>query len=202
MADISTFYPSVVGGGIPKYAEFTSNGTWTPPQALIDAGGRISYLVVGGGGSGPYQGTVASNFSGGCGGEVKTGYDTLTSTSSIAITIGAGGAVAVSPSDTGNNGSDSIAAFASAGGTTITSSGGAGSTSSANNGTNWGSQGRDVSGNNNALASSAHPGFMGIYGRGGSGVGGGTGTPAPNTGSGSGPQAAAADGFVRITWFE
>ncbi len=205
MASISTFYPySTAGGGIPKYAEFTDNGTWTPPQALIDAGGRISYLVVGGGVSGPYQYTSGFSYMGGCGGEVKTGYTTLTNTTTLAVTIGAGGAAAVSPSTVGNNGSDSIAAFATAGGTTITASGGEGSSSEADNGQNWGASGKDVTGSNQtAFASSAHPGFMGIYGRGGAaGFGSGTGAPLANTGSGSGVQQAAAAGFVRITWYE
>jgi len=44
---------------------------------------------------------------------------------------------------------------------------------------------------------------MGIYGRGGSaGTFGGDSTPLANTGSASGENVAAADGFVRITWFE
>lgn len=211
MASISTFYPgATAGGGIPKYAEFIANGTWTPPQALIDAGGRLSYLVVGGGGSGPFVGSTVggapANFMGGCGGEVKTGYATLTNTNTLAITIGAGGATADSGSESGKNGSDSIAAFTTAGGTTITASGGEGSSSEADNGQNWGAASRINTGSvQTGYASSAHPGFMGIYGRGGSAQapgGSGTGVPLANTGSGSGIQNAAAAGFVRITWHE
>ncbi len=201
MADISTFYPSVVGGGIPKYAEFTSNGTWTPPQALIDAGGRVSYLVVGGGGSGCAL-TNSSNYMGGSGGTVKTGYETLTNTNSIAITIGAGGAA--SAQQDGNDGADSVIAFTSAGGTSVTATGGKGAQgisqlNATENGNGWGA----ISVSNTQSYSNAHPGYMGIYGRGGgASVFSGDKIPAANTGSGSAASQTAADGFVRITWYE
>ena len=41
MSNFTDFFPAASGGGgggIPKYQEFTSSGTFTPTQALIDAG--------------------------------------------------------------------------------------------------------------------------------------------------------------------
>ncbi len=201
MSNFTDFFPAAGGGGgIPKYEEFTANGTWTPSQELIDAGGRISYLVVGGGAGGPHQGS-SGQYTGAAGGEVKIGYNTLTSTTALAITIGAGGAQAVYPNTSGTAGADSIAAFATAGGTTITASGGSGANNSANDGNNWGATSGTYS--NFPYASSAHPGYMGIYGRGGAaGFGSGGGNPIANTGSGGGVNTPGAAGFVRITWFE
>ena len=74
MSNFTDFFPAAGGGGggIPKYQEFTSSGTFTPTQALIDAGGRLAFIIVGGGERG--SGATA----GGAGGEVIWGYQTLT----------------------------------------------------------------------------------------------------------------------------
>ncbi len=191
MSNFTDFFPAAGGGGggIPKYQEFTASGTFTPSQDLIDAGGRIAYIVVGGGERG-----YGADY-GGCGGAVISGYTTLTSTTGYAITIGAGGA------NQNDNGGDSGAAFASAGGTTITAKGGSN--------LNYG-----YTGYSGAYKSTngftAQPGVMGMFGRGG-GAGGQGGNvygsdPESNGAYGAGSAYtngnAAGNGFVRITWFE
>ena len=187
MSNFTDFFPAAGGGGgIPKYQEFTSSGTFTPSQALIDAGGRIAYIVVGGGERG-----YGSSY-GGAGGACISGYTTLTSTTGCTITIGAGGA------NQNDNGGDSEAAFASAGGTTITAKGGSN--------LDYGYNG--YNGSYNFM--SAQPGVMGMFGRGG-GAGGQGGNvsnsnPESNGTYGAGTAytngSAGGNGFVRITWFE
>ena len=57
MSNFTDFFPAAAGGGgggIPKYQDFTSSGTFTPTQALIDKGGRVSYFIVGGGEKGRF----------------------------------------------------------------------------------------------------------------------------------------------------
>ena len=88
MSNFTDFFPAASGGGgggIPKYQEFTSSGTFTPTQALIDAGGRVAYMIVGGGEKG--ESSWPKKY-GGAGGQVKVGYATLTSTTGCAVTIG------------------------------------------------------------------------------------------------------------------
>lgn len=205
MSNFTDFFPAAGGGGgsIPKYQEFTSSGTFTPSQALIDAGGRLAYMIVGGGERGTGNEDRAY---GGAGGQVKMGYMTLTSTTGCAVTIGAGGS-----GSAGADGGNSSVAFNSAGGTAITANGGS-FNAMPRNASNYGASKRtDV---NLGGVSSAHPGWAGGYGAGGSAgssgsqyqIGGGDGsgirTPEANTGQGSAFDTNAADGFVRITWFE
>jgi hypothetical protein len=200
MSNFTDFFPAAGGGGgsIPKYQDFTSSGTFTPTQALIDAGGRVSYFIVAGGERGRF--TSGTGARGGAGGQVKWGYMTLNATTGCAVIIGAGGSASE-----GANGGDSSVAFNSAGGTAVTAAGGAGE-QSAGNGSNHG--GYVYSGNSSAYAgSSAHSGVLG-YGSGGSGYengsfnsGGMSGGPA-NSGYGGTRYSNGASGFVRITWHE
>lgn len=185
MSNFSDFFPAAGGGGggIPKYEEFTASGTFTPSQALIDAGGRVSYLIVGAGGTG-YNGANA-----GSGGAVIFGYATLSSTTACTVTVGAGGSGGVNQS-----GGTSSVAFSSAGGTDVTAGGGGGQS-----GTNYGS--RYIS---NDSFVQGYPGVFG-YGRGARAYSGGPNgltTNFNNYGSGATYNGTAADGFVRITWFE
>ena len=188
MSNFTDFFPAAGGGGggIPKYQDFITSGTFTPTQALIDAGGRVSYFVVAGG----QQGTNASTQPslGGSGGEVEYGYMTLTSTTGCLVTIGAGGA---SLNAVGGN---SSAIFSSAGGTDVIASGGAGDATGRNFGAKW------YSGRGYSTAFSG----VGNYGKGGGSSydGGGVNVPLPNSGGGSRANAQAGSGFVRITWFE
>jgi hypothetical protein len=103
MSNLSQFSGGGGGGLTPKFQEFTSSGTFTPSQTLIDAGGYIEVFLVGGGGS------SSSIQYGGSGGEVLIKSMYLTSTSAITVTIGSGGA-------SGNNGSSSFFNAATAGG--------------------------------------------------------------------------------------
>jgi len=186
MSNFTDFFPAAGGGGggIPKYAEFTASGTFTPSQDLIDAGGRIAYMIIGGGERG-------TGDAGGAGGAVLFGYETLTSTTGCAVTIGAGGTC------DNCDGGDTTVAFASAGGTSVTAGGGQGVYYGYNGG-GWGHITAD--------GGTAYSGAMG-YGRGGAGgsnLGGNYNNDGleGKYGSGSSSAANACDGFVRITWFE
>jgi len=197
MSNFTDFFPAASGGGgggIPKYEEFTSSGTFTPTQALIDAGGRVAYMIVGGGERGS---TGSDKYYGGAGGQFKSGYMTLTSATGCAVTIGAGG----TGSDGANGGSSSIV-FSSAGGTDITALGGSG-----NAHTNYAGYGGETRTSGWQLATSPHPGHFGGYGGGGGALyaydyGGGISTAEANMGQGSSSARNASSGFVRITWFE
>ena len=82
----------------------TSAGTWTSPLSNLS----ITYLVVGGGGSGSRGTCNATYGTGGGGGEVVSGSATVTGT--LNLTLGAGGAASSSscPNTAGNAGSSSI----------------------------------------------------------------------------------------------
>lgn len=100
------------GGGLtPKFQEFNSSGTFTPTQALIDAGSYIEIFLVAGGGRafGYYQGF---------GGEVLMKKMYLSSTSGCAVTIGSGATT------TRSNGGNSSFNGSSAGGINVTATGG------------------------------------------------------------------------------
>ena len=190
MSNFTDFFPAAGGGGggIPKYQEFTSSGTFTPTQALIDAGGRVSFIIVGGGERG--AGYPAG---GGSGGGVIWGYATVTSTTGCAVTIGAGGA------SNGADGGNSSVAFSSAGGTDATAIGGQGG----KEGPMFGS-GRGGS----QLMTAGNSGVLG-YGIGGSNdysLGGTKGYDLAafgiNSGCGSREGQIPGNGFTRITWFE
>ena len=189
MSDFSDFFPAAGGGGgggIPKYQDFITSGTFTPTQALIDAGGRVSYFVVAGGQQG--NGPTTQPSTGGSGGEVEYGYMTLNSTTGCLVTIGAGGASNAAA------GSNSSAIFSSAGGTDVTASGGTGLATGRNFGAQW----------HSGYGFSAAFSGVGNYGKGGGEqyFGGGVNFPLPNSGGGSKQGSQAGSGFVRITWFE
>jgi hypothetical protein len=120
MSNLTDFFPSGGGGGLtPKFEEFNSSGTFTPTQALIDAGGYIELFLVAGGGGGSSQ---EQNNTAGSGGEVLIKKMYLTSVNSISITIGSGGLKA----NQGSNGGNSVFLGSQAGGVDITSKGGRG----------------------------------------------------------------------------
>jgi len=194
MSNFTDFFPAAGGGGgIPKYQDFTSSGTFTPSAALIAAGGRVAYLAVGGG----QRGESNQNARGGAGGQVKWGFATLTGTTGCAVTIGAGG------TSDGSNGGNTTIAFNSAGGTAITSYGGVGGPRS-EDGTNFGANMYRGQGGVGGGASSGAFGFGagGAAQENGTYFAAGTSSPGANTGSGSKEGNNAAAGFVRITWFE
>lgn len=120
MSNLTDFFPSGGGGGLtPKFQEFNSSGTFTPTQALIDAGGYIEIFLVGAGGLS--TGTV----NGGGGGEVLIKKMYLTSTNSCTVTIGAGVSATA-------NGNSSSFLGGSAGGEDLTAIGGRGTTRQVN----------------------------------------------------------------------
>ena len=146
MSNFSDFFPAAAGGGsMPIIQEFTSSGTFTPTQALIDAGGRLAFILVGAGGK------TSSATLGAQGGFVMLGYQTLTSTTGCAVTIGSG------TTSEGATGGNSSVAFSSAGGTDETATGGSGGqTGSSTNGP-WGP---NWAADLNQFTGAAGPGYL------------------------------------------
>jgi hypothetical protein len=116
MSNLTDFFPSGGGGLTPKFQEFNASGTFTPSQALIDAGGYIELFLVAGGSGG----CTNSPSNGGTGGEAQIKSMYLTTTTGCTITIGSGGTKGTAPAAGGN----SVFEGALAGGITITSLGG------------------------------------------------------------------------------
>ena len=177
------------GGGLtPKFEEFNSAGTFTPTQALIDAGGYIEvFLVAGGGKSG------TSDFGAG-GGETILTQMYLTSATGCAITIGAGATTSY-----GVGGSSTFAG-SSAGGVDLQANGGHGYPSQSNKlGAGWGA---NVT---NSYQYTAGSGVFG-YGAGGSGFNayesGGIRQPKANSGQGCNVNQSGGSGYCLIKWYE
>jgi hypothetical protein len=181
MSNLTDFFPSGGGGLTPKFEEFNASGTFTPTQALIDAGGYIEVFLVGGGAGG---GSAS-------GGQVLQKKVYLTSITPSNITIGAGGNNAV--------GGNSICALSSSGGIDITAPGGAKNTLSINNST---------SPNNPGVGLESLPAGQGIWGYGIGAIGGsddarggGVWSALANTGQG-GRSGIGASGYCLIKWYE
>jgi len=206
MSNLTDFFPSGGGGLTPKFEEFNASGTFTPSQALIDAGGYIEVFLVAGGGSGASR-TVGPG--GADGGEAFLKKMYLTSTNNVAVTVGAGGAFTGNTS-LGNTGGNSSFNGSTAGGIDLTANGGDGATSSSGSSRSsslspsWGSynDGSD-------RTASAGPGVFG-YGAGGS-MGslyyGSSRTITPNSGQGgysqnNGTGTSGGSGYCLIKWYE
>ena len=183
MSNLTDFFPSGGGGLTPKFEEFNASGTFTPTQALIDAGGYIEVFLVGGGETGNSNSSI-----GGTGGEVLIKKMYLTSNSGILITIGAGGS-----GGTSVDGSASSFNGLSAGGYDITALGGANGGFVYDRQSSWGAE----------QDNSAGSGFA-MYGMGGgdNGSRGGITRPKPNSGSGSSGTFTAGSGYCLIKWYE
>ena len=200
MSNFSDFFPAPGGGGgggggIPKYQEFITSGTFTPTQALIDAGGRITVFVVGGGGGSANitTGKAAS------GGEVLMEYMTLTNTNAITVTIGSGGNAG------GGAGANTDFSGSNAGGIDISALGGI---TSGVNSTTPNQQNNRLSIGYGAIAAAGKEVIAGSgtfgYGAGGAtAYSTGVNTPKANSGQAGGYNSKpGASGFVRVTWFE
>jgi len=188
MSNLTDFFPSGGGGGLtPKFEEFNASGTFTPTQALIDAGGYIEVFLVAAGGSNP------DAYRSGAGGEVIMKNMYLNSTSSCSVIIGAGVASAA--------GGNSEFLGSSAGGLDITCLGGGGSpTQSGQMGAGFGS-----SSSNAYPSAGAGSGTLG-YGAGGAnqqaGGGGGVYVAKANSGQGVSRYQAGGSGYCLIKWYE
>jgi uncharacterized repeat protein (TIGR02543 family) len=149
-AAISCSPTSTTAGGYTVYT-FTTAGTcfWTVPNGVTD----VELLAVAGGGGGGYSYDNAGA-GGGAGGQVKTGTATLSTT--LEVTVGAGGAGGIVTSTRGGTGSSSVVS-------TITALGGTG-----------GCGARATTCSNSAQATSLAAANGGVGGAGGaSGKGGG-----------------------------
>jgi hypothetical protein len=184
MSNFTDFFPAAGGGGLtPKFEEFLTSGTFTPSQALIDAGGYIDVFLVGGGGR-----SLSYPARGSTGGEVIMTRMYLTSATGCAVTIGAGGQT------NGAAGSRSVFTGTSAGGSDVTSAGGSGSNAqSGKSGSGWG-------------ANSDYTGGSGVLGYGaGSSVGDGMGgvyAGKANTGQGSYYNQTSGSGYCLVKYYE
>jgi hypothetical protein len=175
--------------GFSSMQVFTASGTFVVPNGVSMA--RVT--VIGGGGAGGYHSTMPSG-GGGAGGEA-VGIIGLTPGQSIAVAVGAGGAVPASPGNGGAGGASSFGALLSAtggsggaGGTTTQfamagGAGGAGTGGQINRGGSYGSdsivlacRGGDGGGPGNGRASSGPINGLNAIGYGGGGGGGGTTT--------------------------
>jgi len=187
MSNLTDFFPSGGGGGLtPKFQEFNSSGTFTPTQALIDAGGYIEVFLVGGGQSGN---NALSNGPGGAGGEVIIKSMYLVDTYNVPVTIGSGGV--------GNQaaGSNSVFDASFNNGINLIALGGVGTNIySSRLGAGFGSVSQTAAG-------SGTLGF-GVGGNVAYGTGNGMGTPKANSGSGSSTGAQAGSGYCLIKWYE
>ena len=185
MSNLTDFFPSGGGGGglTPKFQEFTASGTFTPSQALIDAGGYIEVFLVGGGGGGY---SASSTNPGRCGQVINVNMY-LTSINNITITIGTGG----SNSNPGNPGGNSSFLAASAGGFDTVAIGGAGGGSSMIATSPWWVGGNGVNGYGAAG-----------YGSGNGGSNSGPEQGATNSGQGGRYNASGGSGYCLIKWYE
>ena len=208
MSNLTDFFPSGGGGGLtPKFQEFNASGTFTPTQALIDAGGYIEVFLVGGG-SGGFQDSTTY---GGQGGEAQIKKMYLTNTNAISVTIGAGGPRCLWNTISSGIGGQSVFNGSSAGGTTITSIGGR---ITGGNATDYHntmlSPGFGSRSNSTTASGSSGQGING-YGMGGgiyNGTGPYTSAPKPNSGQGgtsgntSGRSSVGGSGYCLIKWYE
>lgn len=191
MSNLSQFLGGGGGGLTPKFQEFTSSGTFTPSQALIDAGGYIEVFLVGGG-------AKSANYKvGGAGGETILTRMTLTSTSAITV--------AIAGSSSGNGGT-SVFNGSTAGGFDLNATGGSNIGEQGNKlGAGWGA----VVGWNAGNGTSAGCGFLG-YGAGGSMAStdvysnqGGVLTAKANSGQGAPSNSGnGASGYCLVKWYE
>jgi len=192
MGNLSDFLPLSGGGGLtPKFEEFNSSGTFTPTQALIDAGGYIEiFLVAGGAGWNNSDYQVA-----GGGGEVIMKKMYLTSTTGCSVTIGGGGSA-------GSNGGNSVFSGSSAGGVDVTATGGNSSKGQQNS--QLGST-HSSYGGSTVTSWSAGPGVFG-YGAGGAMGGGdfcaGVRIAKANSGQGGGYAQVGGSGYCLIKYYE
>jgi hypothetical protein len=173
--------------GFASMQAFTSSGIFVVPNGVSMA--RVT--VIGGGGSGGYHSTMPSG-GGGAGGQAVGTVTGLTPGQSIAVTVGAGGAVPGSPQPGNNGGTSSFGAYMSAtggtggnGGTAAQfalagGAGGVGVGGQVNRGGSYGgdcivvaSRGGDGGGPGNGRASSGPIPGLNAIGYGGGGGGGG-----------------------------
>ena len=183
MSNLTDFFPSGGGGLTPKFQEFNASGTFTPSQALIDAGGYIEVFLVAGGGRGGDQGAG--------GGETILSRMYLNSTTGCSVSIGSGATV------NNGTGSNSVFSGSSAGGVDLTAQGGYGNGLQSNQmGAGWGGYGFQT-------AAAAGSGILG-YGAGGVVLNsfGGVYSGKANSGQGSRKDVSAGSGYCLIKWYE
>ena len=185
MSNLTDFFPSGGGGLTPKFEEFNASGTFTPSQALIDAGGYIEVFLVAGGGKG------ADGNYGAAGGEAFFKNLYLTSASQISVTIGAG-------STSGGSGANSNFNASSAGSVDLVALGGQGGYASGQTNSTLNASWPSTSYNNAAAGN-------GIFGYGAGGKrnnGGGIQSPKPNSGQGVNNGGNGGSGYCLIKWYE
>ena len=159
---------------------YLTSGTFTPSQALIDAGGVINVFIVGGGARGTNYGSTSGN-----GGEVLTEQLTLLNTNTIDVTIGAGA--------TAQNVSGGVSVF---GLSLVTALGGEAPNGNQSSRLSMGFS--LVTGTSNSFYGAGVNG----YGAGGGTASYGVKIPKQNSGQGGNNSISGANGYCLITWGE
>jgi len=144
MSNLTDFFPAAGGGGggVLNEQTFITSGSFDPAAAGLEVGDKIIIFACGGGGGGVNASGATYEYQrGGAGGLVKQITVTLTATSAIPVTIGAGGTVGSNAGPAGNGGTTSVVGS----GASISCNGGAGGSSSTSaaqlstsNGPHWG----------------------------------------------------------------
>jgi hypothetical protein len=197
--------------GFASMQVFTSSGAFVVPNGVS----TVRVTVIGGGGSGGYHSTMPSG-GGGAGGQASGVVTGLTPGQSIAVTVGAGGAIPPAPANGTNGGTSSFGTYMSAtggnggSGGTLTEfamaggAGGAGVGGQINRGGSYGSdsivvaaRGGDGGGPGNGRASSGPIPGLSATGFGGGGGGGGLTVTGTVTGY---PGGAGAAGIVIVEY--
>lgn len=178
----------VLAFGVPKFQQFTGNGTFTIPTGVTG----VKVTVIGGGGAGGGGSAVASGQGGNAGGTGIKWLSALTPGNTLAVVVGGGGTG--NSAAAGNNGVASSVASGTQTISTITAPAGAGGTGPGGTGTSpaAGTGGDfNLPGNPGALMPSGvdmggngGPAFLG--GAGLAGFAGANGTVAGGFGSGGG----------------
>lgn len=107
MQTLATTADNIIFGNVDRQV-FTASGTWTRPANALMVHVRVQAAGGGSGGVAATSSTTAACAPGGGGGEYAEGWLTpSTAGSSVAITVGTGGAGGAAGANAGSNGGDS-----------------------------------------------------------------------------------------------
>lgn len=181
----------LANGGIKSFDTFTGSGTWTKPSS-----GTLAFVQQWAGGASGGRNTNGQCGGGGGGAYAEAWIPLALLPSTVAVTVGAGGA-AVSTSGNGNAGGDTSfgsylsakgggAGGGAAGSATNAAGGGGGGIATAGGNANVGTPGAAGNGGGGAGGAYGSTGAQASYANGGGGGGGGLGAGGPSYSGGGG----------------